>query len=930
MKKLLLFCVIAIIALQLKAQNLPSIKGKIVDTTSSALLTDATISLLNVKDSTLVKFTRATENGSFELGNLKKGKFILLITYPKYADFFDQITLDSTKLSIDYGKISLTGKANLLADVIIKGKKAAIKIKGDTTEFDPSAYNIEPNAKVEDLLKQFPGIQVDKDGKITAQGKTVTKVLVDGEEFFGDDPTLVTKNLRADMVSKVQLYDKKSDQASFTGIDDGVKDKTLNIQLKEDMKKGYFGKAIASAGTRDFYAGQLMFNKFSGKKKFSMYGILGNNGTTGLSWRDSEKYSSSSLESSDDGMMYFSSGDDDLDSFDGQYSGQGIPLVRNGGLHFDNKFNNDKESINTNYKIGSIRVKGEGSNLSQNTVSPTNFFNNSSNRIFNNYMLRQKLDVTYEIKLDSTTTLKATIDGTLKRSNTQSDNFSESTRIDNSLLNSSSRLLNNRVDDQSIKANLLLTKKFKKKGRTISINLNQNYNKSISDGYLNSINTFYNETSFIDSVKKVDQNKINNMVGSVFSSNLTYTEPLSKSLSLIVNYGLNLSTGESDRKSFNKDGTGDYNVLDQKFSNNYKLNQTANQIGAFLNYQKGKSVLNFGSKFSNVNFRQLDVYSNNTLNRDFINYMPQLSYTYKFSQFRAFNFRYNGNTNQPSINQIQPVRSNLDELNQTIGNPNLKPSFSNNMSAYFNSYKVISEQYIWLSASYNFSANEIINNSIISSGGQTITQYTNLHNKLPYRIYLNGNIGQKIKAIDINAGFNFNANQNISYNYVNDVLNKTSNGYYFIGLNISRYKNKKYNFSVSVGPSYNSSKTDINNAGNSKGWGWTSNLYSTVQLPKNFEIKTDANFNYTGKTQIFNETNQRFIWNAEFAKMFFKEKNLRVSISANDLLNQNQGFNRSANAGIINQSTYTTIQRYFMFNISWDFNKMGAGVKKSN
>src|SRR5690606_2451490 len=165
-----------------------------------------------------------------------------------------------------------------------------------------SSFKIEPNAKVEDLLRQLPGIQVDKDGKITAQGQTVNKVLVDGEEFFGDDPTLVTKNIRGDMVDKVQLYDKKSDQAEFTGIDDGEKTKTLNIKLKADKKNGYFGKVDVGGASDGYYQGQAMFNTFKGKKKFSAYGTIANTGKTGLSWRDNSKYgSSNNIEVTDGG-----------------------------------------------------------------------------------------------------------------------------------------------------------------------------------------------------------------------------------------------------------------------------------------------------------------------------------------------------------------------------------------------------------------------------------------------------------------------------------------------------------------------------------------------------------------------------------------------------------------------------------------------------
>ncbi|HEY0245472.1 MAG TPA: TonB-dependent receptor, partial [Mucilaginibacter sp.] len=248
------------------AQNSYTIKGAAVDTDLRIKLYNTTISVLNAKDSILQKFTRATDNGSFSLSGLPTGKFILLVTYPEYADYVEPFTIDPAHPTHDFGNISLRQKIKILQEVLIKGEVRAIKIKGDTTEFNAKAYTIQPNDKVEDLLKQLPGITIDKDGKITANGEAVTKVLVDGEEFFGDDPTLVTKNLRADMVSTVQLFDKKSDQAAFTGIDDGVKTKTINIKLKEDKKNGIFGKVDAGVGTDGYYTGQLIFNKFKAKE----------------------------------------------------------------------------------------------------------------------------------------------------------------------------------------------------------------------------------------------------------------------------------------------------------------------------------------------------------------------------------------------------------------------------------------------------------------------------------------------------------------------------------------------------------------------------------------------------------------------------------------------------------------------------------------
>ncbi|UKT63688.1 outer membrane beta-barrel family protein [Pedobacter mucosus] len=924
---LLLLCFLILISSYVKAQNLHTIKGRTIDTASTTILSGTSIAILNAKDSTLVKFTRTADNGSFDLSGIKNGKFILLVSYPKYADFVDHFTLDSTNLVKDYGKINLTGMAKILADVIIKGNRSAIKIKGDTTEFDPKAFNIEPNSKVEDLIKQFPGFQIDKDGKITAQGKNVPKVLVDGEEFFGDDPTLVTKNLRADMVESVQLYDKASDQASFTGIDDGEKTKTLNIKLKEDKKNGYFGKLQGGIGTDKYYQGQGMFNKFWGKKKFSAYGILGNNGTVGLGWDDRDKYGASGgLTMSDDGGMYFSSGGDDFDSYDGRYNGQGLPVARTGGLHFDSKWNKDNESLNTNYKIGSIRVKGDRNTISQNNLS-SGIQNSTSNETFDNDMFKQKLDATYEIKLDTTLTMKVSVDGALKKSSTTNIYNTATNDANNGFLNSSDRSLSNEVDDQNFNMNALFTKKLKKKGRTLSLNLNQSINKSNSEGYLNSDNKRLTSVGVVDSL--TNQFKINNITNNSFKLNLAYTEPLSKTLTVIVNYGLTLMNGKADRKSFNQSASGRYDILDTLYSNNFELDQTINQGGAIFNYKKGKSVINFGSKFSGVNFKQYDVYHNKNYVRNFINYMPQASYQYRFSQQKSLRVSYNGNTNQPSLDQLQPVRVNNDPFNITVGNQNLRPSFRSNVNANYNSYKVLTNQSIYLSASYSFTSNPIISDVTTDAVGKSTFRYINFDDKMQSNFYLYGQIGRKISFLDMNVGVNLNSNGSSSYNFITNnlirTLNNTKNYTYGGGVNISKYKEKKYSFYSNFGPTYNISRASIGS--NSDGWGLSGYASGNVQLPKKFEISTDAEYQYNGKTQVLTESFERLIWNASFSKKFFKSEGLKTSLTVNDILNQNVGFDRSATNTTIRQSSYTTIQRYFMFSVAWDFSRMGGGVK---
>ena len=464
---ILVFC---LLSLSLYSQERCDIKGLVTDTAVNVNLLNSSISVLSAKDSMLVAFTRAKADGSFSISDLQPGKYLLLVTYPKYADYMDRFTLDSAKRSVDFGKIGMILKSTLLADVIVKGQVAAIKIKGDTTEYNAGSFVVAPNSKVEDLLKQLPGIQVDKDGKITAQGETVNKVLVDGEEFFGDDPTLVTKNLRADMVDKVQLYDKKSDQATFTGIDDGVKTKTLDIKLKQDKKKGYFGKVDGGGANDGFYSGQGMFNAFRAKEKIAAYGTVANTGKTGLNWEDSNKYGAGGVQVSDEGYFMIERSDDL------RYNGQGIPEAKTGGLHYDGKWNKDRQSINANYKAGELSIDGVRNNLTQTTLPKKTedgrdsiaLFGHLGSQRFENYTWRQKLDATYQLKIDSSSNLKVIVSGSQESSRSSNIHNAQNFRGNNIRQNISDRDVDDNGNRQSFYANLFYNKKLKKTGRTFS------------------------------------------------------------------------------------------------------------------------------------------------------------------------------------------------------------------------------------------------------------------------------------------------------------------------------------------------------------------------------------------------------------------------------------------------------------------------------
>jgi hypothetical protein len=925
MKPTLLTLLLCICCGYLFAQNPSSIKGAIADTANNSKLQNASISILNAKDSTLYDFTRADASGSFNMNVLKKGKFILLITYPAYADYVSMFTLDSLKPDFNFGQINMKLKATLLNEVIIKGQGAAIKIKGDTTEFNAGSYTIQPNDKVEDLLKKLPGIQIDKDGKITAQGKAIPKVLVDGEEFFGDDPTLVTKNLRADMVDKVQLYEKTSDQAAFTGVDDGQKTPTINIKLKEDKKNGYFGKVDVGIGTSDFYQAQVMFNKFKAKQKFSLYGTIGNNGKTGLNWDDASKYGGSggNMEISGNVIM-FSGNSDDIDGWKGQYDGAGIPVARNGGAHYDSKFNNDKETINVNYKLGSLRVNSNQNTIEQNTLA-TGVINTTSDEVSEKYIFRQKLDATYSIKLDTMSTLKVMVDGTLKNNDNLSDFNSRAVNNANNPLNRSDRSIDTHGKEELFNIAAFYTRKLKKTGRNFSITLNEKLNQKNSDGYLKSRNEFFKTgPTTKDSLSITDQFKDNDIKTNAFSSNFTFNEPLSKFFTLVVNYGFSYSGSQADKKSFNADANGNYTILDTEFSNDFNAKQYTNQGGAMFNYKKAKTVISFGTRINAVSFDQYEAISAQRYNRSFLNWIPQLSYQYRFSTQRSFRFGYYGYTNQPTVEQLQPVKVNTDPLNIPLGNPLLKPSYESNLNISYNSYKILSGQSVYVNGYFSFSSNDIVNSTVTNGRGQSIRKAINLEGKTPASYNINGGFRRKVKALaSLEMGVNLSASHNTNYSYINDDLNTTVSTRFSPRLGINRYA-EKFEVDLSFGPSYNGQEASLQKDRSNKGWGTSGYGSFKVMLPKKITIQSDASYSYTPASASFSTSFEQTIINASIAKSFFKSEELKAMVKVNDLLNQNSGFSRSATDNLITQTTYNNINRYFMFSLIWDFNKMGG------
>ncbi|MFT3705145.1 MAG: TonB-dependent receptor [Agriterribacter sp.] len=904
--------------LRISAQD-ATVKGTVTDTVNSKQLQYATVSLIKLPDSTLLKFTRADKDGNFSLSPVPAGKFLIMISYPAYADYVDAIQLEPGK-PLELGKINLINKSTLLKEIVIR-QNNAMKIKGDTTEFTADSFNVKPNATAEDLLKVLPGIQVDKNGKIIAQGQEVQKVLVDGEEFFSDDPTVATRNIRADAVEKVQVYDKKSDQAAFTGIDDGEKTKTINLKLKEDKKNGYFGKLSAGGGLKDKYNNEAMISFFKGKRKIAAFGTMSNTGQTGLNWEDNRKYGGSedNFEYDADNGFFYSFGNSD----DFYFNGNGLPQAWTGGAHFSNKWNEDKSNFNASYLYKKLNIKGIDETKTQYILPDTLYYMNQRNNNFSQ-RIRNTLSGKYEVQLDSSSSLKITFSGYKGKAQNISDFYSEALNDKSDPVNQSYRKTSSESDEASFNTSILWRKKFKKVGRTISARMEQKFNDNDSQGYLDATNNYFDAGGNIFEIDTINQRKYNHSKLFTLNAKVTYTEPLGKNNFIELNYGYSNTTSSANRTTYNYND-GKYDEIDPTLTNDYDFLINTNAGGVAYRIAKKKYNLSFGSDLAYQAYKQVDNRNDTSLHYDRVNLFPKVNFSYNFKPQTRLGFNYNGSTQQPTIQQIQPVAENNDPLNIFIGNPDLTPAFNHRFSLWFNDYKVLKERGIFANGSFNLIDNTITTSNTVDKQGRRIYQSVNTGNTYNYWSYVGYNM--KIAKLKTRVGFNLQANGGRFINFVNDDKNITDNNGYGFGANAYYSIENKLGINFRANANYNTAVSSIREDVKTRYWTQSYSMETYIALPHKFDLNTDADFNVRQATSVFDQNRNVLLWNASLSKRLFKET-CSLKFSINDILNQNIGFRRDIQSNFISENTYTTLRRFWMLSFTWNFTKNAAQAKQ--
>ncbi len=902
------------------------VSGSVHDSEEKEPVKNAVIALLTPKDSILYKFTRTTSGGDYELDGVAPGNYILMTTHPYYADILEELKVNGNVVIPAY---SLVSKAKMLQEVIIK-TGSPIKVKGDTTVYTADSFRVSANANVEELLKKLPGIQVDKDGKIKAMGETVEKVLVDGEEFFGDDPGMAVKNLRADAVKEVQVFDKKSEQAEFTGIDDGKTQKTINLKLKDDRKIGYFGKIDVAAGPQNHienrYNDNILFGSFKGKRKFSAFLLNGNTGQDGLNWQDERKYGGGddnfSMDVDDNGSVSWQWNDnnDDEPNVDTR---NGFMTNANAGLQYTNKWN-DAATLNLSPKFNSQQYSNHKTSFTQTQVGDS-VLNQDADENTDVNRHNVKIKLIYDLKIDSANSLRVVANTNFYSTQSSSLRDAVNTGMNGTLKNSSTRDLRTDNDKQALSGSLIFKHKFRKIRRTLSFSGNWNSLNNQGTNFLKSFNQSFYEGLPAGS-QQIDEMKDYDMSTRNLAGKIVYTEPLSKELSLQLGYQLTYNYGTNDQLTYTYSPVSNkYDKVVDSLSNRFTQNILQNIPSAKINFANKKFKINAGSGFGFTAFDLKDLTYNKEYQRTYVNFFPNANISYTYKPNKTIRFNYNGNTQQPTVNQLQPLRNNNDYFNQYIGNPDLKPSFTNSFNLSHNSYNFLKDLWMYQSLNMVLTNNSITNNRIIDlDSGKTITQPINTDGNISVNLWTG--FGFKIKKLDTR----FNIGPSLNYSEYADIINSKKSISKTVGPGVSfwlsKSKEKKYDLSIENQFSYNSNTTSQNDTKIH----YSSNQFSvnaTIYVKKVWSIVSDYQYYYRQKTLQYDNQIDNHILNARLQRTF-KNNEFTAYFAVRDILNQNIGVERNFYGNTYSEVINDRLKRYFLVGFTWDFkNKSSAAAK---
>ena len=891
----LLFLAVLWLAHVAFAQAQGTVSGKVLSQKDKQPVDYASIAIKKLSaDSTVVGSTSTATNGTFSVNNIPAGKYRLYVLFLGLKTINKDFELTAAKPSINFGDLLMEEMGVTLKGVEIKGETPPVVVKKDTLEINAATLKVKENSVVEDLLKKVPGVEVSKDGTVTTQGETIKRVKVDGKDFMGNDPLLATRNLPADMVDKIQIIDEMSEQSKFSGVDDGNREKILNIVTKNGIKnKGYIGNSTFGYGTDERHDVNINVNRFDEQQRITLIGQFNNvnkqnfgGGVGGGGGMRGQMFGGAGGGAQQQGITTTSAaGIDFADTYDD-------------GTQFTGSYFFNKTSLyNTNLSKTDRFIGNDVVSSLENSESTTKRLNHRFN-----FMVDTKLDSATSIRIQPNISYT---DNTVNSLNSYNRVNAAGNAIGSQNLATGSKA-------PSVSNNLLVRRKFLRRGRTLSLNVNTNINDSDADNLNKNPETLDGTP-----VRDLDQLMLNKVNSFSNTARLVYTEPLSKTLSMEFNLQNTYANDNRQRYVYDFNNvTQQYDVVNIDYSNEFENTTLTNALGFSLNKNEKKYNWNVGVAGQFTNRKNDNLTTGNLFKQEFFNITPSAQFRYNFSNSKRLRVDYNGRTNQPSIDQIQPVRDNTNTQSVPLGNPNLKPSFSNSLRVFYNNFDFASYRTLFLGAFITQTFNDfgntqrVINDPTSEDYGKLENGYVNV--KGNYSVNVFGNLGLPIIKgnklnLQIDGGLSSSRGTAITAGQEN-VTNSIGarNGYKLV-TNID-----KFDLIAGVSGRWDHSTYTV---------GQTTNFYTlspnidiSYMFPGNIRLQTDVTYNsLTGR----GAANADYTMvNAYISRQFFKNKGT-FKLSVNDLFNENTGVLRTASANSIVDQNFNVLKRYFMFSFTY-------------
>ncbi len=889
----------------LKAQTM-HITGHVVDTTGKVALPNVSVMAVRMRDSLLMKFVRTNTNGDFEFKSFPMDTFSLIIEHPAFESKSYFIFGNSENQEINIPLIRLAEKMKAIDEVVIYANKNPIYYRGDTLVYVADSFKVGQNAVVEDLLKKLPGISVDENGKITSQGKQISKVLVDGDEFFGSDPTIATKNLGAKGVQSVQIYEKKNEDAK-EGEDDKIQ--VLDLKLKDDAKKGYFGKVSAASDfavnslnsdtKKAFYETELLFNKFNKKQKISVFLLGANTPKSNFGFGDMNKFGLEN-ERNNSGMTMWNQNSTGNTS--------GIPQTLKTGVYYSDRIGKTGK-LNFNYSYYDQRLDAYSSSQSQYFLTDSSYYTKDSIR---NSSVNQsnRFNLTYSVTLDSLTYLEFKPNFQFDKSVT--DNVSNNSYRDRAFQEYLKTTVENKNNSTGISSNseALLRQKFKKPNRELELKYILEFSKNKTDGNLLSL------TQFTAATDSIDQKKINNNSTATNFGILTYTEPIAKNLKAQVEYLYEHGKSKQDKQSFDR-GDGSYTLAVDSLTNTFDNTRQQHRGTASLIYENSKHTISGGIGFRNIAISNHNLVTDSIIPQSLNNFLPKFFYQFKPSVSKRLNLTYSTTSTPAAINDLQPVKDNTNPNKVQIGNPDLKPNYVHSLRFNFNTWQALTGRFFWSGAVASLTNNAFATSTSYDQYGRTLAKTVNVNGNVFATVFAGGGLSVINKKLMIAP--NINASYNRYTNYINNQENVTQNTSASGGFDF-RVDLDSIEVKLSNNFSYTYPVSSLSSVSNQPYTTQKYTLSGNWTMPwAHLGIKWDATYTINSRRAAgFNRN--IFVINTEVNKTFLKTQNLILALQANDILNQNLNLQRQVNGNVVTDNYTKIISRYFLLKLTYKFN----------